>query len=111
MKEKIIEIQQYFKNKLLAGEFTILKMKENTCKIEIDGEYQFIIWIGNFIKYPELTRLYEYEASFMQLDMTEEERIILNSILKPAVLRYRKDTLIAQKQAELEKLISETNGE
>lgn len=104
---KINEVNQYFKDKLLAGEFTILKMKEHTCKIEIDGQYQFNVWIGNFTTIPDSTRLYEDNYNFMHIELSKEESIQLNSILKPAVLGWRKNILIEQKRAELEQLLNE----
>ena len=107
MKEKIQEVVSYFKNKLLAGEFDITKIEENLCTIKVDGEYIFTIWIGNLIKYPDSVKLWNYGYNDMILKLTDEESIQLQSILKTPILTYRKNTLIAEKQAELDKLIKE----
>lgn len=47
MKRKIQEVQEYFKNKILTGNFTVLSVKEYALEIKIDGEYLFTIWVGN----------------------------------------------------------------
>ncbi len=111
MKAKIKEIQQYFKNKLLAGEFEVKKINEYYVDVVIDGEYPFVIWVGNMFNYPHTVKTWESGNNLIKLDFTKEDGLQLCSIIKPAVLKYRKNTLIAQKQAELEKLISETDGE
>lgn len=108
MKEKIAEVQSYFKNKLLTGEFEVIEITENYVNVVIDGEYPFSIWVGNMFDHPHTVKTWEFGKNLIALDFTKEDGLQLYSIIKPQVLQYRKNTLIAQKQAELEKLISET---
>ena len=108
MKEMIKKCQQYFKNKLLAGEFEVIEITENYVNVVIDSEYPFSIWVGNMFDYPHTVKTWELGRNLITLDFTKEDGLQLCSIIKPQVLQYRKNTLIAQKQAELEKLISET---
>lgn len=44
---KIIEIQDYFINKVKNGDYKVLKVKEHTATIEIDDTYQFDMWIAS----------------------------------------------------------------
>ena len=111
MKEKIEEVQQYFKNKLLSGDFEITEISENLCKIKVDSEYIFTIWIGNLIKYSTTVKPWNYGYNDMIVNLTDDESIQFQSILKTPVLEYHKNTLINKKREELENLIKESESE
>ena len=103
MEAKIKEVQDYFKNKLLSGEFEVAKISECTIELLVDSEYLFVIWTGN-MHLPKYRKNYSNDLSFMDLEFTNEESIELDRILSPIVSKYNKEVLIAQKERELEQL-------
>jgi hypothetical protein len=44
MKNKIKEVQDYFKAKILAGDFEVKKVSNHVSCIVVDGEFEFSIW-------------------------------------------------------------------
>ncbi len=46
MKKQLEEMQRYFENKILAGEFEVIKIDRHTADILIDG-LSFSIWIAD----------------------------------------------------------------
>lgn len=45
IEEKLIEVADYFKAKLIAGDYEIIKVKANYVTIKIDDKYEFEVWI------------------------------------------------------------------
>jgi len=50
MKKQLEEMQRYFENKILAGEFELITIDEYTARIKIEGSL-FEIWIANGFKH------------------------------------------------------------
>ena len=75
MEDKIKEIQRYFIDKIIKGEFEIKNHSLYLWKIEVE-EKPFVFWISNgkesFRQYNEFN-----EVNFIQLDLTEEERNLI----------------------------------
>lgn len=98
MKTKIEEVQQYFKNKLLAGEYQSKDFNDGYFTAIVDGEYQFMIWhnndgrfcrsweaIGNFFMHlPEFTKEESAEmwGNASKIIAENSERIRLEKIAK-----------------------------
>lgn len=102
MKEKIQEVQSYFKTKLLRGEFEIVEREAYTYIVSIDEEYEFTIWMKND---PVCRKLYKHsDNNFMHIDLTEEESILLDSLLVSDYEQFLVDELISKKESELETL-------
>lgn len=103
MEKQIREVQQYFKDKILAKDFEIKIVDAYTVRLSIDNCYSFIIWIGNW-DLGETRKNYQSALSFMDLQFTDEESLQLHDILSPEVELYLKNDLIARKEKELEDL-------
>ncbi|MDD4515683.1 hypothetical protein [Massilibacteroides sp.] len=110
MKDKITEIENYFKNKLLSGEFKIISINEYTLELIIDCEYTFNIWIGNY-NIPETRKIYKSMISFMNIELTDTQAKKLHYILSPEIRKYKNEILLEQKKKELEKLQKEINNQ
>jgi hypothetical protein len=110
MKNEIMNVQSYFRIKLLSGDFKINRVDQYIVEVIIDSEYKFVIWAAN-LDLPNTTRLYEGAVSFMNIELTESQSIILNAYLKPEIVKYRKEILLAQKVKELEALQHEINNQ
>lgn len=102
MKEKIQEVQNYFKEKLLKGDFKIIEREQYTYIVSIDEEYKFSIWMKNDAKNRKLNTI--THLSFMMLDITDEDAIELDSLLVNDYKQFLVDELISKKESELETL-------
>jgi hypothetical protein len=109
MKEKIKEVQAYFKSKMLNGEFTITKMDQFTAELLIDGQFKFVIWTGN-VDVPETRKTYDFAISFMDLELTDADAKKLDRFFKPEIKKFMVKGLLQSKRAELKKLESEILG-
>lgn len=109
MKEKIKEVQQYFKDKIFAQEFEIIDITRYQVTIKVD-EFTFNIWIGNF--YSQVScKHYDGSYNFMDLNISDSEAEIIHNILKAPVDNYIKDILIQEKEKELEDLKNSLQNE
>lgn len=105
MKEKIKEIQDYFREKLLKGEFEITKRERFTYTVLIDKEYKFEIWMSNG---SEHRKLYcSSIGTFMYFDLTKKQALKLHSLLLSDYNQFMKESLIESKKKALEKLQKE----
>lgn len=109
MKTQIKKVQDYFKNKMLSSDFEIINVEEHLMELLIDSEYKFIIWTGN-IDIPESRKPYNGKLSFMDIGMTDEEAAKFDELLLPAINKFRKENLLAQKMEELERLQNELSS-
>ena len=96
MKEKIKEVQDYFKSKLLAKDFEIEIIDSFAAYITIDGIYHFTIWIGN-PQVPKSTNQH-YGKSFIDMGLSDEDCCKLHELISADVATYLKK--IKEKQLE-----------
>ena len=101
----IKEVQNYFKTKLLAGEFDILNIDKYILTAGIDN-YTFYLWIGN-LHVPSAMRLYEGHNSVMSLFLSLSEQIRLTALVRPIVQKRLKTELLVEKRKELADLEAE----
>jgi hypothetical protein len=50
IEKQLSEIGEYFKKKVIDGDYEYLGCTEHVAKIRIDGKYHFLLWIANEIK-------------------------------------------------------------
>lgn len=92
MKEKIEEVQAYFKAKLLAGEFTVLSVKFESIysiiNISIDGyEFAFYLWSWDLLA---------HGLCFIKIDLNEDELLCLKDMLSSHIDKAAKEEKLAQ---------------
>lgn len=102
MEQKIKEVQDYFKAKILSGFIEVVETTEATITVSVDDKYKFTFLIGNFP-----TVQYECGANFVRLELTRDEQLELNTLLHPVNKQWKKEVLLNQKREELLKLESE----
>ncbi|KAA6348462.1 hypothetical protein EZS27_004062 [termite gut metagenome] len=102
MEEKIKEVQEYFINKILNGEFevNIEKSDEYALVIEIDEKYEFSIWAENDINSRQQYTTSKY-PNFMQLGEFSDE---LKEVTDKHVVEYRSNHLNRLKEKEIREL-------
>jgi hypothetical protein len=112
MEIKIKEVQDYFKAKMLAGEFEMLDVETYQCSIRIDGKYDFFIWTAN-LQIPKTVKPYKGytdHINFIDLPFAENESIEFCRVLEPIINSYQKASIekeIAEKEAAVAKLKEE----
>ena len=105
MEEKIKAVQDYFKAKILNGDFEVKSVDTHYFELQIDAKYDFIIWAGN----PDIVESFginqrPLKQSFMWMDFTIDEKQILKSLVMPYVNDFKRSTLLEQKRKELQDL-------
>ena len=101
MKEKIKEVHDYFKKRIVDGDYEISDVKRNYIVILIDG-YEFSLWTAN-----EDNGLALYFDSFMNFVFDKDEKLSIYKMLKPIIVKNKRDVLMVAKKAELKKLEEE----
>lgn len=99
MKNQIQSVQDYFKNKILNADFTVVNINDNkvVAEILIDGEYNFTLWIHlpeiNLAQY--LTSSY---TNFIELEkFTPEEVLLIHNATKSLFDKFYKDKVVSKK--------------
>ncbi|MDR1898001.1 MAG: hypothetical protein LBR10_14555 [Prevotellaceae bacterium] len=105
MKQKIQEVHDYFRGKLVRGDFKIVDITDHTVHVKIDDEYSFTIWSGSGAKYIRTADTCSY--SFMNITFTQEDKEAIWDNLHPRIIRHKQEVLINEKQEEVEKLQKE----
>lgn len=106
MKAKIKEVQDYFINKILSGEFITTKINEHTLSLLVDNTYRFEIWIANW---PINRKTYEkgVEPYFISLEFSDKQSIKLDKILQPHIQEWREKVDLVEKRKQLQRLKEE----
>ena len=101
MEEKIKEVQDYFKSKILAGEFELLSTDEWHCEIQIDKKYNFHFWMAN--EFYGFKQGRYSDESFMYLGVEKNKHIYsaINKVWKAdRNIKSEAETEIAIKKLE-----------
>lgn len=108
------EIGNYFKAKVLAGDFEFIKCSIHTAEIKIDNKYTFELWIANEPKYDfrfygisVYTSNFDCEFDFKNM----KERLTGYSKVKKYIKEYSDTVLKKEKIAQFNKLKKELNME
>lgn len=109
IKEKIKEVEDYFKDKISNGDFEIKGCSEFTVQILIDNQYSFNLWVAND---PKTGFNFYYHTSDEEKGITfsfntEKERLKAWRKVKPLVEGYRNSVLKVKKEKELKRLQKE----
>ena len=92
IKQKIKEVNDYFVNKIMNGEYIVETVNNYTVVINIEG-YIFCLWAANSWSY---FRTYSNETNFMALEFTEEQQQYLHPIFNKLVTDFIDFTEIEQ---------------
>ena len=108
--EKLKDIGDYFKNKIISGEFEVISCSECTATVLIDVKYEFRLWIANepklHFRFYENTFITNNTLEFMKFK-TQEERISGWEQVNSRVQDYRQNVLKIEKQEEFNRLKKE----
>jgi hypothetical protein len=96
--EQIVNVEGYFKNKILNEDYVTIDIDEHIYKLQIDNKYTFTLWIGNIQNIKDSVKLYENGQSYIDVKFNQKERIKLRGNILPLV-----------KKETIEKALSEIN--
>jgi len=110
IEQTLNDVANYFKHKIIEGEFEFKKCGEHTATVLIDEKYEFQLWIANEPK----NNFDFYDSSFMVKNSadflkfrTQKERLAGWRQIKPHVQAYKNKVLKREKQKELNRLKKE----
>ena len=108
LKDRIKELNDYFVNKLVNGEYEVEKSDKYTVMVNIDG-YRFNIWIGN-----EGSNLQTYgegfDSNFMELFFDSDQKsMVYSNLTRDEKSKMALMEEIENKQMEIEQLKSRLN--
>lgn len=112
MKTKIKEVHDYFRDKLIKGDFKVRLIKEHYILLIIDGKYLFVIWSANeaFAIRTESCYINScFEYSFMNLNLREKDKKAIWGKIKPIIKKHNDTVVLKAKELEFEKLKKELN--
>lgn len=109
MKKKIQEVEQYFRDKLVSGDYEVAVRDSFRWEVLVDGEYTFTLWIGNGANAFTISDI--LKPSYMFFTFTEEESKKGWAILEEQIALYKKEVVHVQKLEEYERLKKELNIE
>jgi len=102
MEKQIKELQDYFVAKILAEEVLIGKMDRHVMELFVDGR-RFHLWLANE---PKNRKPYHTtgDGYFMELEFTDEQAILADSIYSPIAKKYQETVLRDFELKQLEEL-------
>lgn len=103
---KIKEIQDYFKQRILKGEFDLMNCGEYHVTISVEKKYPFTFWTGNGRNYCKQYVECIY-PNFVYLQTENSENKQIYEVLKPHVDQYKETILKSEKLQEYLKLQKE----
>lgn len=110
MEAKIKEVQKYFRDQILAGNFKLVEYSGYVIILRVDEIYDFYIWIGN-IELPNTRYQYRSEFSFMNLDFSDDDILRLHYLLYDRakaiyikMLKQEKEKAILALQSEIDQI-------
>lgn len=106
MKNQILEIQNYFKQKLISGDYELLTpSSEHVSEVVIDNEFKFSLWTSDLKYFYQYSPVYENFILLPEFNQTEQKKALSN--LKPRFEEIQKTKVLKLKEKELLKLQKE----
>jgi len=104
MKDKIKEVEDYFKTKLLNGDYEITKRDQYIYTVLIDNKYIFAIWVSGDVCNRDI---YVMRDNYIQIsfDTIEEKQTLHSKLYKDYNAYMSKNKVINDKIKELQKQI------
>ena len=62
MENKIKEVQEYFRRKIVGGKYEVIELGQFQWSIKVD-EYNFILWVGNGAEFIDVRGFMKFKLS------------------------------------------------
>lgn len=109
MEEKIQEVEQYFRNKLISGDYVVESVDAYIWSVLVDNKYIFHLWVANGEPHCEINNT--LNKSYMYLKLSVDDRRKLWDNLNPLMVEYNETTVLDEKRKQFEALKIELNIE
>jgi len=110
IEQTLNDVENYFKQKIIDGDFEFKKCGEHTATVLIDEKYEFQLWISNEPKnsfdFYDSSFIVKKSTDFMSF-RTQKERLDGWRQIKPHVQAYKNKVLKREKQKEFNRLKKE----
>lgn len=108
IEKTLTEAGNYFKSKVLAGEYEVTEVTEHSIIIKIDNKYEFDMWVSENPEFFRFTDIFYTSLNVNEyFEFTEKEKIVCHSVMAPRLEDFRKQVLKAQKIEQIKKLQQE----
>lgn len=104
MKNKIKEIQDYFKTKIILGEFETVVIEKNVIEIKVDSEFKFALW---YYSESDVTQWGSRENSMKLPEFSEEDKKTAYDMFTKIQVKDNDERLNTTKLEQFKKLQSE----
>lgn len=103
------ELAQYFKGKMIEGDYMFVKCDEYTAEVLVDGKYPVKLWISNNPK--NNCNIYDPPTFESHVNLWEfasqKERLKAWRAIKPHVEKHNREILKKEKAAQIARLEAE----
>lgn len=110
IEDKLKDVADYFKHKIITGEFEFKTCGDYTATVLIDEKYEFQLWIANEPKnnfdFYDSSFILKNSSDFLKF-RTQKERMAGWKQVKPHVQAYKNKVLKREKQKEFNRLKKE----
>lgn len=107
MEEKIQEVEQYFRDKLISGDYAVKSIDKFTWGVLVDDKYLFSLWVANGEYGCEISNT--IDKSYMIFKLSDEDKRELWSNLDPLIIAHERDVNMEIKRKQYEALKIELN--
>lgn len=108
IEELLNGVGDYFKQKIISGDFELKHLDSYTATVLIDQKYKLDLWIANDPKenfeFYDRGNFFKNEALLDFLFKSKEERIQAWEKIKPFIDSYRRDVVAKEKLKEIDRL-------
>ena len=102
--EKIKEVHDYFKNKIINGDYIVTKKTKYTWTVFLDDTYVFTLWICSG---PRNFKCYQSDFNFMDLKFNLKESTKGFKFIEKLIIEHEKNVLKLERKKEYENLKKE----
>jgi len=101
IQDKIEEVQKYFIDKVIKGDYKVFKIEQYTATILIDDKYQFDMWISN--------GKYSYDFYSSNFSNCKSLNITMKSYKSRGWIHMKKHLIKIDKEKERQEKLKEFN--
>lgn len=109
MEDKIQEVEQYFRDKLISGDYVVKSIDRFTWSVLVDDKYVFSLWVANGEYGCGINNT--IDKSYMSFELSDEDKREFWSNLNPLIIAHERDVNMEIKRKQFEALKIELNIE
>jgi len=108
MENKIQEVYNYFKEKIISGDYIVIEKEKLAWSVIIDGKYKFDLWIGGNWDMFSVGGI--FTEAFMTIEFTDDEKKLAWASLEPLLTEWEHLQGLPERKKKYEELKKEFEG-